>query len=126
MKLALSLCILMTISNSFAENIVCTLQSGPTKASVVAKLSQLDEGYGEFIDEVGVKDLSFDMVVECDKKSCEAGLTIYSQILEDEAGSTGFEFSRTIESKGIVFSDKITNTPDGSDYDLYCYYNRKK
>jgi hypothetical protein len=124
MKLVFSISLLLILSNTFAENLVCTLQSGAEKTSVVAPFAELEEGYGEFFDENGVQDLSFDMVLECSEKTCVADIIIYSQILEDEAGSTGFEFSSTPSSKGKVFTDKITNTPDGKDYTLYCYYNR--
>ena len=127
MKFALSISIFLLMFNSMAENVVCTLQSGSEKASVVANFSELDEyGYGEFFDEKGVGDLSFNLGFDCTDSECSVGIIIDSQILEDEAGSTEFEFKRSLDAKGKVFTDKITNAPDGEDYVFYCYYNRKK
>ena len=127
MKLALSISIFLLMFNATAENVVCSLQTGNQKTSVVAKFSDLDEyGYGEFFDEKGVEDLSFNFSLDCSDSECEAGVIIDSQMVEDEVGSTGFGFERKASEKGLVFTDKLTNAPDGKDYVFDCYYNRKK
>jgi hypothetical protein len=124
-KTTLGISLFLIILSSYGESVECTLQSGAEKVSVAVKLSSLEDGQGEFIDEKGVKDLSFDMSVECmEQSSCFIGLTIYSQILEDEATSTGFEFARKAAQEGKVYSEKLTNTPDREAYSLYCHYRR--
>ena len=121
MKKLTILCLVLISLAASAENVTCTLQSEGKKASATVSIVTNEESVA--IDEAWVNDLSFDLVSDCYESQCYISATIYSQILEDEAGQIGVEIERG-EGHGRILAEPITHTPDGLNYFLYCYYNK--
>ncbi len=119
----LLLLLLFSTSAIASENITCILKSGDIKASATLELSGLEDGEGYVSSEDGVYDLSFDLQAECNDKSCEAWVTLYSQILEDEAGQSEVITIERGQDTGRIYGSEITESIDNKNYALYCYYN---
>lgn len=119
---ALALAILaLTAAPAFADTLECTLSSGKKSDTVSLDLTKLENPYDAKLGEKGVYDLSFDLAADCKPESCSASITIYSQKIEDEVGSTGFEFTRGA-AWGEVHREPLTGAPDKKKYELSCAY----
>lgn len=117
------LLILMSLGVS-ASNVACILANGGEKSLAKIDFKEIDdEGYAYTYSQGAEFDLSFNMEFYCEANNCEVSIVVDSQILEDEAGSTGFEFKKT-QAAGKIYSEPVTNAPDGKDYFLYCYLNK--
>lgn len=116
MKIFALILIAAVSAGAAAETLTCELRSGgqATSASV-----NIPAGLGEYVVADSVHDLSFNLIVECARRKCTANITIDSGILEDEAGSTAFEFTSGGTARN-VFTEPVTNAPDGRAYEISC------
>ncbi len=119
MKLLLVAFLLVASNSALADTVTCTLKSGDQATSANFSLGSPQEDY---VSANGVHDLNFHMIAECKNETCAVDITIDSSILEDEAGSTGFEFQRSGPAREI-FREPIENAPDGRTYELSCDYS---
>ncbi len=119
-KVILLAAIFLGSSAVYADSVSCTLKSGRKSGTATLDLNKSMGDYAML--EESVYDLGFNFVVGCEAKDCETSITIDSGILEDEAGSTGFSFERSGESREI-FREPIENAPDKRKYEIFCNYN---
>ena len=121
MKIALVILTTVFSAQAFAaKNLTCTLQSGKSTSSATMKLAP-EMDMSEDNDNVYTGedlDLSLVMMGTCEGTQCSVDAVILSQIVEDEVGSLNFEFS--MNDKGIVFEEPLTEAPDHREYLLTC------
>lgn len=110
------LALLVFVSPAFAaRNLSCTLSGAGSQSTISQIVPAPNEDY-VISDLVG--DLILNMTNSCEKDKCTGYLTIDSSLVQDEVGSTAFEFSKKAE--GHVYAENITNTPDKKSYKLSC------
>lgn len=118
--LALAL-IALSSAPAFADSLTCTLVSGKKSDAVTLDLNDAKSLENGKDTQNGVYDLSFYINASCTAQACDASLTIFSQKIEDEVGSTGFSFDRSAAS-AEVFREPLTGAPDKKKYELSCAY----
>jgi len=104
---------------AMADSVTCFLTSGKKSVSATLDLTNPSQ---DFAISDNVYDLSFNLSAECKRsKKCMAYITVDSIKLEDEAGSTGFEFERGGVEREI-FREPVEGAPDRRKYEMYCDY----
>lgn len=111
-------------NKSITSEVTCVLRQGNQESKATINQSELDsDGYAYKYSLGAEFDLSMNLELYCEGTKCEGNIIIDSQILEDEAGGTGFDFDFNQTRAGEIHSETVTGAPDGLEYNLKCYLN---
>jgi len=129
MKRLLVIVTSITLSTQIlAADLLCTLRtfslspSIPESSTVVLNLNNTNEiEEGKTSDYVG--DLSFYISAACEGVECQAAVWLFSNILEDEISSFGFDFKKQ-GRRHMVFQQHFENDLDSKTYNFRCHYRK--